>query len=99
MPGATIPPLPFTADEVLNASDKDKSQLRDIHELLNKLFVRNRNQHRRNHWFKSLWQFRKEMRLLIEEMEAKTKKKTWAAERIAKRLKYWDEKCVHQWYL
>lgn len=97
MPAATIPSLPFTADEVLNAPDKDKAQLKDIHALLDKLFVRNRNQHRRNHWFKSLWQFRKEMRLLVEEMEHKKKK--WAAERIAHRLQYWDDKCIHQWYL
>jgi ribonuclease MRP protein subunit RMP1 len=97
MPAATIPSLPFSADEVLNAPDKDKAQLKDIHALLDKLFTRNRNQHRRNHWFKSLWQFRKEMRLLVEEMEHKKKK--WAAEQIASRLQYWDDKCIHQWYL
>ncbi|KAF2446304.1 hypothetical protein P171DRAFT_256892 [Karstenula rhodostoma CBS 690.94] len=97
MPVATIPSLPFTAEEVMNAPDKDKAQLKDIHALLDKLFVRNRNQHRRNHWFKSLWQFRKEMRLLVQEMEHKKKK--WAAEQIALRLKYWDDKCIHQWYL
>ena len=87
----------FSAEDLLNASDRDKSQLRDIHELLNKLFVRNRNQHRRNHWFKSLWEFRKQMRLLLEAMELK--KKSRAAEQIEARLKYWDEKCIHQWYL
>ncbi|KAL1608333.1 Ribonuclease MRP protein subunit rmp1 [Paraconiothyrium brasiliense] len=90
MPAATIPPLPFYAEEVLNASEKDKAQLKDIHALLDKLFIRNRNQHRRNHWFKSLWHFRKEMRLLVEEMEHKKKK--GAAEQIVLRLKYWDEK-------
>ena len=107
MPGTTIPPLPFSTDELLSASPRDKAQLADIKELLDRLFVRNRNQHRRNHWFKSLWQFRKEMGRLMGEMdggEGRGKRKEgWegkgAAERVERRLRYWDEECVHGWYL
>ena len=69
----------------------------DIHELLSRLFVRNRNQHRRSTWFRSLAQFQKEMGLIIDEMNS-TK---WASvsEKIERRLLFWDERCVHQWYL
>lgn len=111
MPGTTIPPLPFSTDELLSASPKDKAQLADIKELLDRLFVRNRNQHRRNHWFKSLWQFRKEMGRLMGELEGGVrgtgggkKRKDGregkeAAEKVERRLRYWDEECVHGWYL
>lgn len=82
---------------LLSASSRDKAMLRDILELLNKLFVRNVNQHRRNHWWKSLHAFRKQLGLLLNELE--TAKKTVRAEKIEQRLRYWDEKCIHQWYL
>lgn len=101
MPAPTLPSSPspptFPATPLLTASPKDLAQLHDIHALLDRLFVRNRNQHRRNHWFKSLWQFRKELRLLLDAVEHP--KKGWAAEQISARLRYWDEKCVHGWYL
>jgi ribonuclease MRP protein subunit RMP1 len=74
----------------------DKAMLHDIHELLNRIFIRNRNQHRRSHWWKSLHAFRKQLGLLLGELEA-TKK----AEREAKleaRLRYWDDNFIHQWY-
>lgn len=92
-----MPGLTFSADQLLSVSEKDKSQLKDIQELLDKLFIRNRNQHRRNHWFKSLWAFRKQLRLLLDAIEHKKKSK--ASELIEQRLKYWDEECIHQWYL
>jgi len=85
------------AKVLLKAIDKDKQALVDIHELLTRLFIRNRNQHRRSLWFKSLTQFRKELGLLIEEFTSS--KKASLSEKIEQRLKYWDEKCVHQWYL
>lgn len=68
----------------------------DIYELLETLFTRNRSQHRRSHWWKSLHAFRKQLALLLNEMEGGRK-----SERVAKveaRLKFWDEKCVHVWY-
>ncbi|KAF2750456.1 hypothetical protein M011DRAFT_465207 [Sporormia fimetaria CBS 119925] len=82
---------------LLNASLKDKESLQEIHSLLHALFVRNRHQHKRNHWFKSLQQFRKQLGLLLEEME--TKKKTVAEQKVTARLRYWDDHCIHQWYL
>jgi ribonuclease MRP protein subunit RMP1 len=87
----------ISSKALLKASDKDKQALIDIHELLTRLFVRNRNQHRRSLWFKSLSQFRKELGLLIEELSAT--KKSSVGEKIEQRLRHWDERCVHQWYL
>ncbi|PVI07691.1 hypothetical protein DM02DRAFT_287147 [Periconia macrospinosa] len=84
--------------EALQAlSDKDKQNLADIHELLRLLFTRNRNQHRRSHWFSSLHQFRRQLGLLLEELASR--KKSAAAKSMLARLQYWDERCIHQWYL
>ncbi|KAF2680239.1 hypothetical protein K458DRAFT_490155 [Lentithecium fluviatile CBS 122367] len=90
--------MPALSGEALfGISSSDKQNLKDIHELLERLFARNRNQHRRNHWFKSLHQFRKQLGLLLGEMES-TKKVT-VARMMTERLQFWDEKCIHQWYL
>jgi ribonuclease MRP protein subunit RMP1 len=87
----------LTGEVLRDVSTSDKQNLNDIYELLERLFTRNRNQHRRNHWFKSLHQFRKQLGLLLGEMES-TKKVT-AARLMTERLQFWDEKCIHQWYL
>ncbi|KAF2004500.1 hypothetical protein P154DRAFT_44935 [Amniculicola lignicola CBS 123094] len=90
----------ISAKRLLAASANDKQALIDIHELLNRLFARNRNQHRRNHWFKSLHQFRKQLGLLINELEGfGGNTKGGVKGRLEQRLRYWDEKCIHQWYL
>jgi ribonuclease MRP protein subunit RMP1 len=93
----------ITADALLNATIKDQQSLMEIHDLLNSLFIRNRNQHRRNHWFKSLQQFRKQLALLLQELNVdvgkKSQKLAAKAEKLTTRLQYWDEKCIHQWYL
>jgi ribonuclease MRP protein subunit RMP1 len=86
----------ISADALLNASKHDKEMLVDIYELLNNLFARNRNQHRRSHWWKSLHAFRKQLALLLADMD--TGKKSERPMKIEARLKYWDEKCVHVWY-
>ena len=88
---------PISAKVLLNASSHDKAMLIDIYELLNNLFTRNRNQHRRSHWWKSLHAFRKQLQVLISEMESG--KKSERPAKIEARLRYWDDKCVHQWYL
>ncbi|KAH6622358.1 hypothetical protein C7974DRAFT_415009 [Boeremia exigua] len=88
--------MPFSANALINASQHDKAMLLDIYELLNNLFVRNRNQHRRSHWWKSLHAFRKQLTILLSEME--TGKRSERSAKIEARLKYWDEKCVHVWY-
>lgn len=69
--------------------------LQDIHELLDKLFARNRNQHRRSHWWKSLHAFRKQIGVLLQEMEGK---KSERESKLEARLRYWDDKCIHMWY-
>ena len=91
---STMPPSNITAAALLAAPANDIAKLRDIQELLNKIFIRNKNQHRRSHWWKSLHAFRKQMDLLLEDLETKGKKKV---ENVEARLRYWDE-CVHQWY-
>lgn len=87
---------PISAETLLNVSKHDKEMLIDIYELLENLFARNRNQHRRSHWWKSLRAFRKQLALLLSEMD--TGKKSERPTKIEARLKYWDEKCVHVWY-
>ena len=94
-PGKTGPQI--SSKPLLSASGRDKQALSDILELLNRLFARNRNQHRRNHWFKSLHQFRKQLGMLVDELE--TTKKSALAEKIELRLRFWDQKCIHQLYL
>lgn len=93
---ATKMPSSIPATALLAATQHDKAMLVDILELLNKLFARNSNQHRRSHWWKSLHQFRKQLGLLLSEMD--TGKKSERAEKIAARLTFWDEKFIHQWY-
>jgi ribonuclease MRP protein subunit RMP1 len=83
----------ITAAALTMATPHDKAMLLDIHELLNKVFVRNQNQHRRSHWWKSLHAFRKQLGLLLEEMEASK-----AEAKLTARLRYWDEKFIHMWY-
>ncbi|KAF2714830.1 hypothetical protein K504DRAFT_368388 [Pleomassaria siparia CBS 279.74] len=94
----SAPPGPHISSKaLLQAPDKDKQALVDIHELLTRLFVRNRNQHRRSTWFKSLTQFRRELGLLIDDMNAT--KKASIGERTEARLRFWDAQYIHQWYL
>lgn len=86
---------PVTADALLSISPEDQAKLKDVYDLLDKLFVRNINQHRRSHWWKSLHAFRKQLRMLLGEMEAKRGRTSM----LEARLRYWDESCIHQWYL
>lgn len=92
MPSPSI----ITAAALMMATPHDKAMLQDINELLNKIFIRNKNQHRRSHWWKSLHAFRKQLGLLLEEME--TAKKNELEGKIEARLRYWDDSCIHQWY-
>lgn len=92
MPSAT--PV-ITSATLLACTPHDKAMLQDVHELLNKIFIRNRNQHRRSHWWKSLHAFRKQVQLLLQDLD---RKKSERAERLQLRLRYWDEKCIHTWY-
>jgi ribonuclease MRP protein subunit RMP1 len=86
----------ITATALINATPHDKAMLLDITSLLDKIFIRNRNQHRRSHWWKSLHAFRKQLNLLLRDLE--TSGKLAREEKLQARLKYWDEKCVHMWY-
>lgn len=92
MPSAVQTIKPTT---LLARSQHEQAMLQDVYELLNKLFIRNRNQHRRSHWWKGLHGFRKQLGLLLEELEGK---KSEREAKLEARLSYWDEKCIHQWY-
>jgi ribonuclease MRP protein subunit RMP1 len=85
----------ITAAPLMMASPHDRAMLHDVHELLNKIFVRNVNQHRRSHWWKSLHAFRKQLGLLLSELDGK---KSEREDKLAARLRYWDEKFIHTWY-
>ena len=83
----------ITAATLVMATPHDKAMLLDVHGLLDKIFARNQNQHRRSHWWKSLHAFRKQLGLLLEEMAGSK-----AEAKIEARLRYWDEKFIHMWY-
>lgn len=89
----------ITADRLLAITDTDKRTLMDIHELLDRLFVRNKNQHRRSHWFRPLSMFRKQLGLLNQELRGLKAGDLGKKEGVERRLVYWDRECVHDWYL
>jgi ribonuclease MRP protein subunit RMP1 len=78
----------ITATTLLAASSHEKAMLSDIHSLLDKIFIRNRNQHRRSHWWKALHAFRKQMALLLQELDGGKKSEREA--KLEARLRYWD---------
>ncbi|EMD92029.1 hypothetical protein COCC4DRAFT_144971 [Bipolaris maydis ATCC 48331] len=89
----------ISASPLFSASTHDIAMLHDIHSLLNKLFIRNRNQHRRSTWWKALHGFRKQMALLLGELEAKELREYERRQRVEARLRFWDERGeVHAWY-
>jgi ribonuclease MRP protein subunit RMP1 len=90
------PPSTLGATALLLATPHDKAMLLDVHDLLNKIFIRNVNQHRRSVWWKSLHAFRKQLALLLLEMEHP--KKSEVEGKLEARLRYWDDKFVHTWY-
>ncbi|PWO25049.1 Hid1 multi-domain protein [Pyrenophora tritici-repentis] len=86
----------ITATHLLNASKHDIAMLHDIHTLLNKIFIRNRNQHQRSTWWKALHAFRKQIALLLSELE--TSKMNEREAKLEARLRYWDDRVMHAWY-
>ncbi|KAL5121629.1 RNase MRP subunit [Pleosporales sp. CAS-2024a] len=83
----------ITAAALIMAAPHDQAMLRDVHTLLDKIFVRNMNQHHRSLWWKSLHAFRKQLDLLLQELEGNKDEG-----KLGARLRYWDEKFIHQWY-
>ncbi|KAF2031406.1 hypothetical protein EK21DRAFT_63245 [Setomelanomma holmii] len=97
MPTAIIGTMPsITATALMLASQHDKDMLLDIQHLLDKIFVRNKNQHRRSHWWKGLHAFRKQLALLLTDMQLSKEKEKEA--KLEARLRYWDQDMIHQWY-
>ncbi|KAL6160099.1 RNase MRP subunit [Exserohilum turcicum] len=73
--------------------------LHDIHTLLDRIFVRNRNQHRRSTWWKALHGFRKQMALLLADLQDKQVREVERRRKVEARLRAWDAKGeVHAWY-
>lgn len=104
----------ISASTLLAATSHDLAMLHDILSLLNQLFARNRNQHSRAHWWKSLFAFRKQLGLLLQGLESdggkgsgkgvgkasgkRADREKEKEEKVTARLRYWDKKCVHGWY-
>ncbi|KAH7074646.1 hypothetical protein BKA63DRAFT_317848 [Paraphoma chrysanthemicola] len=86
----------ITAAALMIATPNEKAMLHDIYALLDKLFIRNKNQHRRSHWWKSLAAFRKQLGLLLSELELSSAKEK--EDKLQARLRYWDQGDIHQWY-
>lgn len=89
----------ITASPLFSASTHDIAMLHDIHSLLDKIFIRNRNQHRRSTWWKALHGFRKQLALLLGEFEATSLREQERRQKVEARLRYWDARGeVHAWY-
>jgi hypothetical protein len=89
----------ITSSALFSASTHEIAMLHDIHSLLDRIFIRNRNQHRRSTWWKALHGFRKQLALLLADFEAKGVRELERRQRVEARLKYWDDKGeVHSWY-
>ena len=96
LPTTPSPPPTITATALLNAPSHDMAMLHDIHTLLNKIFTRNRNQHQRCTWWKSLHGFRRQIGLLLQELEKGPVKEREG--KVEARLRFWDKGVVHGWY-
>ncbi|USP75757.1 hypothetical protein yc1106_03031 [Curvularia clavata] len=89
----------ITASPLFSASTHEIAMLHDIHSLLDKIFIRNRNQHRRSTWWKALHGFRKQIALLLGEFEATSLREQERRQKVEARLRYWDARGeVHSWY-
>lgn len=90
----------ITSSPLFSAPTHDIAMLHDIHTLLDRIFVRNRNQHRRSTWWKALHGFRKQMALLLADLQDKQVREVERRRKVEARLRAWDAKGeVHAWYL
>ncbi|OCL09110.1 hypothetical protein AOQ84DRAFT_405294 [Glonium stellatum] len=87
-------------------------ELQGLSEMLQRIFVRNKNQHRRSHWWKALKGFKRDLGLVLAELAAlhtagpigsiaatPSASKSAVARRLQARLRVLSEDKMHGWYM
>ena len=95
----------------LRLSAVSVDELKGLGEMLQRIFVRNKNQHRRSHWWKALKGFKRELGLVLGELtalQAATSTSTGTGtgtskpdltRRLEARLRVLGEEKMHVWYM
>ena len=101
-------PTPTTP---LQLSAASVDELKGLGEMLQRIFVRNKNQHRRSHWWKALKGFKRELGLVLGELAAlqaatstststsNSNSKPALTRRLEARLRVLGEEKMHAWYM
>lgn len=101
-----MPPTP-TPTIPLQLSAASVDELKGLGEMLQRIFVRNKNQHRRSHWWKALKSFKRELGLVLGELAAlqaatstsNSNSKPALTRRLEARLRVLSEEKMHAWYM
>ena len=103
-----MPPTP-TPTIPLQLSAASVDELKGLGEMLQRIFVRNKNQHRRSHWWKALKGFKRELGLVLGELAAlqaatststsNSNSKPALTRRLEARLRVLGEEKMHAWYM
>ena len=91
----------------LQLSAASVDELKGLGEMLQRIFVRNKNQHRRSHWWKALKGFKRELGLVLGELAAlqaatgtsTSTSKPALTRRLEARLRVLGEEKMHVWYM
>ena len=95
----------------LRLSAASMDELKGLGEMLQRIFVRNKNQHRRSHWWKALKGFKRELGLVLGELAAlqaatstststsNSNSKPALTRRLEARLRVLSEEKMHAWYM
>ena len=93
----------------LRLSAASMDELKGLGEMLQRIFVRNKNQHRRSHWWKALKGFKRELGLVLGELAAMqaatgtsastSTSKPALTRRLEARLRVLGEEKMHVWYM
>jgi ribonuclease MRP protein subunit RMP1 len=93
----------------LQLSAASVDELKGLGEMLQRIFVRNKNQHRRSHWWKALKGFKRELGLVLGELAAlqtatststsNSNSKPALTRRLEARLRVLSEEKMHAWYM
>ena len=93
----------------LRLSAVSVDELKGLGEMLQRIFVRNKNQHRRSHWWKALKGFKRELGLVLGELAAMqaatgtsastSTSKPALTRRLEARLRVLGEEKMHVWYM
>ncbi|OCK84782.1 hypothetical protein K432DRAFT_288122 [Lepidopterella palustris CBS 459.81] len=82
---------------VMSLLAKEISELHDLHGLLDRIYVRNKNQHRRSAWFKDLRSFRRNLGQIMIVLDGRVSGDR--ASQLRYRLSFWEEFLTFEWYL